>query len=114
MPRPVPYPTKPPNLNSAKRQDTWCPRNHLRKKPKELSSVVNETPAEVKLTRADCTIGPLLPFEVTAAELCKQEQDCNSEDCTLPDPNALLHVITSRRKVPSRTRSLPMVHVRGQ
>ncbi|XP_011075412.1 kinesin-like protein KIN-7O isoform X2 [Sesamum indicum] len=99
----------------AKRRDTWCPGNLLRKKLKELSSVVKETPSEVKSTRADCTIGPLLPFEelvkeASAAELCKQEQDCKrsaSEDCTLPDPNALLHV-TSRRKVPARTRSLPM------
>ncbi|KAL0383458.1 UNVERIFIED_CONTAM: Kinesin-like protein KIN-7O [Sesamum calycinum] len=80
-----------------------------------LSSVVKETPSEVKSTRADCTIGPLLPFEdlvkeASAAELSKQEQECKrnaSEDCTLPDPNALLHV-TSRRKVPPRTRSLPM------
>ncbi|KAL0339752.1 UNVERIFIED_CONTAM: Kinesin-like protein KIN-7O [Sesamum radiatum] len=66
---------------------------------KKLSSVVKETPSEVKSTRADCTIGPLLPFEdlvkeASAAELSKQEQECKrnaSEDCTLPDPNALLH-----------------------
>ncbi|KAK4412869.1 Kinesin-like protein KIN-7O [Sesamum alatum] len=99
----------------AKRRDTWCPGNLMRKKLKELSSVVKEIPSEVKSTRADCTIGPLVPFEelvneVSAVEFCKQEQDCKksaSEDCTLPDPNALLHV-TSRRKVPPRTRSLPM------
>ncbi|KAL0359617.1 UNVERIFIED_CONTAM: Kinesin-like protein KIN-7O [Sesamum angustifolium] len=99
----------------AKRRDTWCPGNLLGKKLKGLSSVVKETPSEVKSTRADCTIGPLLPFEdlvkeVSAAELSKQDQECKrnaSEDCTLPDPNALLHV-TSRRKVPPRTRSLPM------
>ncbi|KAK4404781.1 Kinesin-like protein KIN-7O [Sesamum angolense] len=99
----------------AKRRDTWCPGNLLGKKLKGLSSVVKETPSEVKSTRADCTIGPLLPFEdlvkeASAAELSKQEQECKrnaSEDCTLPDPNALLHV-TSRRKVPPRTRSLPM------
>ncbi|XP_022883152.1 kinesin-like protein KIN-7O [Olea europaea var. sylvestris] len=40
----------------------------------------------------------------------KQEADCEknvSEDCTLPDPWALLHV-TSRRKAPPRKRSLQM------
>ncbi|KAL0453198.1 UNVERIFIED_CONTAM: Kinesin-like protein KIN-7O [Sesamum latifolium] len=63
----------------AKRRDTWCPGNLLSKKLKELSSEVKETPSEVKSTRADCTIGPLLPFEelvkeASAAELCNKSK----------------------------------------
>ncbi|KAI3472268.1 hypothetical protein Pfo_029756 [Paulownia fortunei] len=99
----------------AKRRDTWCPGNLARKKLKELSSVVKENSSEVKSTRADCTMGPLLPFEelvkeASTTEFCKQDEDCKRsalEDCPLPDPHALLHV-TSRRKVPPRKRSLPM------
>ncbi|PIN18320.1 Kinesin-like protein [Handroanthus impetiginosus] len=103
------------NLSSmAKRRDTWCPGNLARKKLKELSSVVKEDTSEVKSTRADRTKEPLLPFEdllkeASTVELSKQDKDCTNialEDCTLPDPNALLHV-TSRRKVPPRKRSLP-------
>ncbi|GFP80821.1 kinesin-related protein 4 [Phtheirospermum japonicum] len=99
----------------AKRRDTWCPGNLGRKKLKELSPVVEERPSEVKSTRAVCTMGPLPPFEElvkeeSTTEFCKQDKDCQTsalEDCTLPDPHALLHV-TSRRKVAPRKRSLPM------
>ncbi|KAK6124852.1 hypothetical protein DH2020_041386 [Rehmannia glutinosa] len=93
----------------AKRRDTWCPGNLARKKLKELSSVVKEHPSELKSTRADSAMGPLLPFEelfeeASTAELGKQDKDCETsalEDCILPDPHALLHV-TSRRKVQPR------------
>ncbi|CAA2972322.1 kinesin KIN-7O [Olea europaea subsp. europaea] len=72
-------------------------------------------PSIVKSTRAYCRAGPLLPFEelvneVSMVDSSKQEADCEknvSEDCTLPDPWALLHV-TSRRKAPPRKRSLQM------
>ncbi|KAK6124670.1 hypothetical protein DH2020_041592 [Rehmannia glutinosa] len=83
----------------AKRRDTWCPGNLARKKLKELSSVVKEHPSELKSTRADSAMGPLLPFEelfeeASTAELGKQDKDCETsalEDCILPDPHALLH-----------------------
>ncbi|KAL8041319.1 hypothetical protein ABFX02_10G157200 [Erythranthe guttata] len=97
-----------------KRRDTWCPGNLGRKKIKELPTAVKENSSQVKPRRANCTTGPLLPFEelvneTSTSELHKQDQDCKKsalEDCILPDPHALLHV-TSRRKVPSK-RSLPM------
>ncbi|RVW92156.1 Kinesin-like protein KIN-7O [Vitis vinifera] len=67
--------------------------------------------------RPDRDVGPLVPFEelvntieVGVDESCKQEEDCHKnalEDCTLPDPRALLHV-TNRRKVPLRKKSLPV------
>ncbi|RVW35955.1 Kinesin-like protein KIN-7O [Vitis vinifera] len=51
--------------------------------------------------RPDRDVGPLVPFEelvntieVGVDESCKQEEDCHKnalEDCTLPDPRALLH-----------------------
>ncbi|KAL3632554.1 hypothetical protein CASFOL_025538 [Castilleja foliolosa] len=98
----------------AKRRDTWCPGNLGRKKLKELSPVVEERPSEVKSMRAVCAIGPLPPFEElvkeeSTTEFCKQDKDCQTsalEDCTLPDPHALLHV-TSRKKIAPRKRSLP-------
>ncbi|KAL6498525.1 hypothetical protein OROHE_026622 [Orobanche hederae] len=98
----------------AKRRDTWCPGNLARKKLKELSSVVREHPSEVKSKGADCGVGPLISFEElvkeeSTTEFCEQDQNCKSsdlEDCTLPEPRALLHV-TSRRKVAPRKRSLP-------
>ncbi|KAL7097766.1 hypothetical protein ACP275_10G163100 [Erythranthe tilingii] len=97
-----------------KRRDTWCPGNLGRKKIKELPTAVKENSSQVKPRRANCTTGPLLPFEelveeTSTSELHKQDQDCKKsalEDCILPDPHALLHV-TSRRKVPSK-KSLPM------
>ncbi|KAK6149072.1 hypothetical protein DH2020_016597 [Rehmannia glutinosa] len=56
-------------------------------------------PSELKSTRADSAMGPLLPFEelfeeASTAELGKQDKDCETsalEDCILPDPHALLH-----------------------
>ncbi|KAL6555341.1 hypothetical protein OROGR_006599 [Orobanche gracilis] len=98
----------------AKRRDTWCPGNLARKKLKELSSVVREHPSEVKSKGANCGVGPLISFEElvkeeSTTEFCKQDKNGKSsdlEDCTLPEPRALLHV-TSRRKVASRKRSLP-------
>lgn len=63
-------------------------------------------------------MGPLLPFEELVNEIevalddsCKQDEDGISnalEDCSLPEPCALLHV-TNRRKMPPRNKSLPMV-----
>ncbi|KAH6779630.1 P-loop containing nucleoside triphosphate hydrolases superfamily protein [Perilla frutescens var. hirtella] len=99
----------------AKRRDTWCPGNLGREKSKKLSSVVKENPSEVKSTREDRIVGPLLPFEelvkeASTTDLCTQDKECDriaSEDCTIPAPQALLHV-TNRRKVLPRKRNLPM------
>ncbi|CAI9782842.1 unnamed protein product [Fraxinus pennsylvanica] len=98
-----------------KRRDTWCPGNLVSETLKELRSTVKEMPSVVKSTRAHCKAAPLLPFEelvneVIMVDSSKQEVDCEknvSEDCSLPDPRALLHV-TSRRKAPPRKRSLQM------
>lgn len=77
--------------------------------------MIKEETSEVK-PRRERTLGPLLPFqelvnEASTTDLCVQDKECNnfaSEDCTLPAPEALLHV-TSRRKALPRARSLPMV-----
>lgn len=61
-------------------------------------------------------MGPLLPFEelvkeASISDFREQDEDCKRsalEDCTLPDPHALLHV-TSRRKAPPK-RNLPTVY----
>ncbi|KAL2501882.1 P-loop containing nucleoside triphosphate hydrolase superfamily protein [Forsythia ovata] len=98
-----------------KRRDTWCPGNLARETLKELHTTVKEMPSVVNSTRADCKVGPLLPFEelineVSMVDSSKQEADCEKnvvEDCSLPDPCALLHV-TSRRKAPPKKRSLQM------
>ncbi|KAK4485521.1 hypothetical protein RD792_008163 [Penstemon davidsonii] len=99
-------------FRKAKRRDTWCPGNLAREKLKELSSVVEKKTVE-KSRRENRTMGPLLPFEdlvkEESTELCKQDKGCKDgavDDCTLPDPRALLHV-TSRRKVPSTKINLP-------
>lgn len=82
------------------------------------ASKVHSRASTVKSMRPDRDVGPLVPFEelvntieVGVDESCKQEEDCHKnalEDCTLPDPRALLHV-TNRRKVPLRKKSLPVV-----
>ncbi|CBI30110.3 unnamed protein product, partial [Vitis vinifera] len=96
------------------RRDTWCPGNLSQKTFKE---VIHSRASTVKSMRPDRDVGPLVPFEelvntieVGVDESCKQEEDCHKnalEDCTLPDPRALLHV-TNRRKVPLRKKSLPI------
>lgn len=79
--------------------------------------MIKEKASEVKSRREDRIVGPLLPFEELINEASTtsflQDKECNgiaSEDCTLPAPQDMLHV-TSRRKVPPRKRSLPMVHI---
>lgn len=79
--------------------------------------MVKENTSEVNSPREDRLVGPLLPFEELVKEAIgtdfrMQDKECAriaSEDCTLPAPQALLHV-TSRRKVPPRKRSLPTVN----
>lgn len=65
-------------------------------------------------------MAPLLPFEELVNETqftmdhsSRQEDACSDgikafEDCTLPDPRALLHV-TNRRKGPVKKKSLVVV-----
>ncbi|KAM7524434.1 hypothetical protein LguiA_014336 [Lonicera macranthoides] len=93
-----------------KRRDTWCPGNLSREAPRELYSTVKEKASAVKPMRSKSEMGPLVPFEELVNEASTQEEDSHNnalEDCTLPDPRALLHV-TSRRKPPLRKKSLPV------
>lgn len=76
-----------------------------------MHSTVKEKASAVKPMRTTSEMGPLVPFEELVNEASTQEEDGHnnaSEDCTLPDPRALLHV-TSRRKPPLRNKSLPVV-----
>ncbi|WMV24061.1 hypothetical protein MTR67_017446 [Solanum verrucosum] len=78
----------------------------------QLSSTVKEKVSVVKDKGIERDVGPLLPFEElldadSNLDSGKQEDNSRSnqlEDCTLPDPQALLHV-TSRRKGASRKKS---------
>ncbi|XVF56276.1 hypothetical protein PTKIN_Ptkin06aG0106000 [Pterospermum kingtungense] len=104
----------PDQLKKVKRRDTWCPGNLAREDIKEAYSSVESNSSAIKPTRSKRDMGPLLPFEELVNETgtaddysCKQDEDCKPsvlEDCTLPDPCALLHV-TSRRKVLPRKKS---------
>ncbi|XP_059297686.1 kinesin-like protein KIN-7O isoform X1 [Lycium ferocissimum] len=99
-----------------KRRYTWCPGKLSREALKEeLNSAVKEKASVVKAKSIKRDIGPLLPFEElldaeSNGDSGKQEDNSRSnqlEDCTLPDPQALLHV-TSRRKGASRKKSSSM------
>lgn len=84
----------------------------------QVPSTIQSKASAAKPMRLKRDIGPLLPFEelvheieVSENESCKEDEESKSitlEDCALPDPCALLHV-TNRRKVPPRTKSLPLV-----
>ncbi|XP_049392243.1 kinesin-like protein KIN-7O isoform X1 [Solanum stenotomum] len=95
-----------------KRRYTWCPGNLSREALKELSSTVKEKVSVVIDKGIERDVGPLLPFEElldadSNLDSGKHEDNSRSnqlEDCTLPDPQALLHV-TSRRKGASRKKS---------
>ncbi|KAM5551725.1 kinesin-like protein KIN-7O [Rosa sericea] len=108
-----------------KRRDTWCPGNLAKEALGEVLSTIISKASAVKPMRPKRDM-QLLPFEelvdetdVAQNESCKDEEYKNStvEDCTLPDPCALLHV-TSRRKVPPRTKSLSqdneLLHLQGE
>ncbi|XP_021297463.1 kinesin-like protein KIN-7O isoform X2 [Herrania umbratica] len=96
-----------------KRRDTWCPGNLAREALREAYSSVQSNSSAIKPTKSLRNMGPLLSFEELVDEteisddLSKQDEDCKAsvlEDCTLPDPCALLHV-TNRRKVLPRKKS---------
>ncbi|XP_039024894.1 kinesin-like protein KIN-7O [Hibiscus syriacus] len=98
-------------VKKGKRRDTWCPGNLLREALKEANPSVQPNSASIKPTQSKRYTGPLLAFEELVNENgteddypCKQDEDCKAavlEDCTFPEPCALLHV-TNRRKVPPR------------
>ncbi|KAB2608366.1 centromere-associated protein E [Pyrus ussuriensis x Pyrus communis] len=104
-------------LKKEKRRDTWCPGKLARETLGEVASTIQSKASAAKPMRLKRDIGPLLPFEelvheieVSENESCKEDEESKSitlEDCALPDPCALLHV-TNRRKVPPRTKSLPL------
>ncbi|XP_071909918.1 kinesin-like protein KIN-7O isoform X2 [Coffea arabica] len=96
-----------------KRRETWCPGKLSRETTYELNSK-DEEKSLVKPGRVECFSGPLLPFEeldeAGAVESCKEEEHNKNdlqEDFIFPNPLALLHV-TSRRKLPTRKKSLPI------
>ncbi|KAK5787155.1 kinesin-like protein KIN-7O isoform X1 [Gossypium arboreum] len=101
-------------VKKEKRRDTWCPGNLAREAVKEACSSVQSNSSALKPTESKRYMGPLLAFEELVNENeteddypCKQDEDCKAsvlEDCTLPDPCALLHV-TNRRKGQPRKKS---------
>ncbi|XP_012434886.1 kinesin-like protein KIN-7O [Gossypium raimondii] len=101
-------------VKKEKRRDTWCPGNLAREALKEACSSVQSNSSALKPTESKRYMGPLLAFEELVNENeteddypCKQDEDCKAsvlEDCTLPDPCALLHV-TNRRKGQPRKKS---------
>ncbi|TYI03817.1 hypothetical protein ES332_A11G368100v1 [Gossypium tomentosum] len=101
-------------VKKEKRRDTWCLGNLAREAVKEACSSVQSNSSALKPTESKRYMGPLLAFEELVNENeteddypCKQDEDCKAsvlEDCTLPDPCALLHV-TNRRKGQPRKKS---------
>ncbi|KAL4354032.1 hypothetical protein GQ457_06G024640 [Hibiscus cannabinus] len=101
-------------VKKGKRRDTWCPGNLAREALKEAYPSVQSNSSAIKPTQSKRSMGPLLSFEELVNENgteddhpCKQDEDIRAtvlEDCTLPEPCALLHV-TNRRKVPPRKKS---------
>nr|XP_011469371.1 PREDICTED: centromere-associated protein E isoform X2 [Fragaria vesca subsp. vesca] len=96
-----------------KRRDTWCPGNLAKQALGEVPATIISKASAINPMRPERDVR-LLPFDelvnetdVALNESCKDEEFKKSavEDCTLPDPCALLHV-TSRRKVPPRNKSL--------
>ncbi|XP_012072668.1 kinesin-like protein KIN-7O isoform X1 [Jatropha curcas] len=94
-----------------KRRDTWCPGELSRQTLQEMDANMQSRASSIKPMSRD--MGPLIPFEELVSgnevgnDFCQQHEDDNnnaSEDCTFPDPCALLHV-TNRRKVPPRKKS---------
>nr|GMD44776.1 kinesin-like protein KIN-7O isoform X1 [Ipomoea batatas] len=96
-----------------KRRDTWCPGNLSRMNSKELCSTVKGDLSAVRPIRAGLDPEPLLPFEElfvpdSVDNSSNQEGDFMnmlSEDCSVPDQQALVHV-TNRRKGAPRKKSL--------
>ncbi|KAB2631162.1 centromere-associated protein E [Pyrus ussuriensis x Pyrus communis] len=102
---------------NAKRRDTWCPGKLGMETLAEVPPTIRTKPSAAKPMGLKPDIGPLLPFEelmheieVSDNEFCKEDEESKNitlEDCGLPDQWALLHV-TNRRKVPPRTKGLPL------
>ncbi|KAK2969243.1 hypothetical protein RJ640_003477 [Escallonia rubra] len=75
----------------------------------KLHYAVQEKASAMKPARDERDTGPLLPFEellnfASINAFSEQKEDCKTnglENCSLPDPHALLHV-TSRKKPPLR------------
>nr|GMD43022.1 kinesin-like protein KIN-7O isoform X1 [Ipomoea batatas] len=96
-----------------KRRDTWCPGNLSRMNSKELCSTVKGDLSAVRPIRVGPDPEPLLPFEElfvpdSVDNSSNQERDFMnmlSEDCSVPDQQALVHV-TNRRKGAPRKKSL--------
>ncbi|KAK8688997.1 hypothetical protein V6N13_087728 [Hibiscus sabdariffa] len=88
-------------VKKGKRRDTWCPGNLAREALKEAYPSVQSNSSAIKPTQSKRSMGPLLSFEELVNENgteddypCKQDEDCRAtvlEDCTLPEPCALLH-----------------------
>ncbi|KAK3020705.1 hypothetical protein RJ639_046568 [Escallonia herrerae] len=97
-----------------KRRDTWCPGNLSKETLRELHYAVQEKASAMKPARDERDTGPLVPFEdlLNVANInasSEQKEDCKTnglENCSLPDPHALLHV-TSRKKPPLRKKISP-------
>ncbi|XP_025650638.1 kinesin-like protein KIN-7O isoform X3 [Arachis hypogaea] len=103
-------------IKKDKRRDTWCLGKLSRENPRDARSSIQSNASTVKPGGQRQCIGPLVPFDELMIEDAFVEQSSNqednkngdmNEDCNLPNPSALLHV-TSRKKIPSRKRSLSM------
>lgn len=82
----------------------------------QVHSSIQSNASTVKLMRPKRDMGPLLPFQELVNDVYvdnsfKQEDNNTgdtNENCSLPNPCALLHV-TNRKRAPSQKRSLSMV-----
>ncbi|KAM2116659.1 hypothetical protein ACFX1R_010317 [Malus domestica] len=104
-------------LKKEKSHDPWCPGKLAMETLAEVPPTIQTKTSAAKPMGLKRDIGPLLPFEepvheieVSENEFCKEDEESKNitlEDCGLPDQCTLLH-ITNRRKVPPRTKGLPL------
>ncbi|XP_057427737.1 kinesin-like protein KIN-7O isoform X2 [Lotus japonicus] len=103
------------HIKKEKRRGTWCPGNLLGEHLRDVHSSIQSNASTVKLMRPKRDMGPLLPFQELVNDVYvdnsfKQEDNNTgdtNENCSLPNPCALLHV-TNRKRAPSQKRSLSM------
>ncbi|CAN0910145.1 Kinesin-like protein KIN-7O [Linum grandiflorum] len=100
-------------LKKGKRRDTWCPSNFSRVALQEVDADSQSRLSTVKPMRGRSDLGQLVSFDELVSEekvgddLSQPQPAASnsaSDDCTLPDPRALLHV-TNRRKGQSRKKA---------
>lgn len=80
-----------------------------------MYSDIQPKASATKSRRPERAVGPLVPFDELVNETEVEDRSCKQdehfiplEDCSLPEPHALLHV-TNRRKAPIKKQNSSVV-----